>query len=167
MPDLNHKDVVPPYLRPNEKRTTSSGDAVLMWHLRIAQPNAKPLASDYSGSLDSLDRFGPLPAEWIHSLEHFLLDHLLATTDSVISVGVMGCRTGLYIVVIEIEHFETMADLVAGALRTVATANAVPHADEVHCGWAAHHSLAGAQLVAAWLLEHRAEWADPGPANEV
>ncbi|WP_242091151.1 S-ribosylhomocysteine lyase, partial [Microbacterium lacticum] len=36
----------------------------------------------------------------------------------------------------------------------------VPAANEVQCGWGAHHSLEGAQEAVRDFLSHRAEWED-------
>jgi S-ribosylhomocysteine lyase len=150
MPDLDHRHVQPPYLRLTERRTGPNGDVAAMWHLRVAQPNV-----------------AQLPAAVAHSVEHFLFE-LLSRTETIVSVGVMGCRTGFYITAIGVEDYETMADLVAGILTDVAAADAVPHADHVHCGAAENHTLVGAKRVAAWLLNNRDQWADAGPnAQEV
>ena len=38
------------------------------------------------------------------------------------------------------------------------TATAVPACNEKQCGWAASHSLEGAQALARYMLDHRSEW---------
>jgi S-ribosylhomocysteine lyase len=146
MPDLDHTTMVPPFILNTITRTTESGDNVFMWQLRVSQPNVAQLPTDVT-----------------HSLEHFMLHHLLSTTDKILLVAPMGCRTGFYVVALGIDDFEVLADLIAGALETVATATKVPGADDVHCGWAEHHSLVGAQRAAAWLLSRRDDWSNPGP----
>ncbi|WP_020673084.1 S-ribosylhomocysteine lyase [Amycolatopsis nigrescens] len=149
MADLDHRFVAPPYLRLTDRRKTSAG-LVFVWHLRVAQPNIAQISTDT-----------------VHSLEHFIGDYLYNTSDDIITVAPMGCQTGFYIAT-SIEDYDELATLLAGVLERVLEADAVPHADPVHCGWAANHSLGGAQIAAAWLLGRQAEWADPGPdAREV
>jgi S-ribosylhomocysteine lyase len=99
----------------------------------------------------------------MHSLEHFLGDYMREACDAVITVAPMGCQTGFYIVA-TIAEFDRMERLLAEVLQAITSAESVPHADVIHCGWAASHTVDGARTVAAWLLTHRAEWADVGPS---
>ncbi|NKQ55019.1 S-ribosylhomocysteine lyase [Amycolatopsis sp. K13G38] len=149
MADLDHRFVVPPYLRITERKKTSSGDEVYLWQLRLSQPNVAQVS---------------MPV--VHSFEHFLGDTLRATREDVINIAPMGCQTGFYIAAM-IDDYEQMAELIAGVLASIGAATSVPLADPVHCGWAENHSLIGVQELAAWLLRQRSEWADPGPAREL
>ena len=141
MSDIDHRVMVPPFLRVAEQRTAVSGAVVYQWDFRIAQPNVSVLS---------------LPV--IHSLEHFLGSWLRLRNEFVVTVAPMGCQTGFYITAIDIGCFDEMAELVAGVLVDVIKASAVPLADPTACGQADCHSLVGAQRVAEWLLARRAEW---------
>jgi len=141
MADIDHRFMTPPSLRVSERRRTPSGDEVVQWDLRIAQPNVSHIA---------------MPI--IHSLEHFLGSYLRSNSDRITTVAPMGCQTGFYIGAIGISEFDEMAELLAGALEAVGTATEVPLANPVQCGWAENHTLDGAQRLAAWLLLRRDEW---------
>lgn len=150
MPDgIDHRLMVPPFLRIADSRRTPSGDAMVVWDLRIAQPNVTHV---------------PTPA--LHSLEHLLATHLKRRDTSVLNVGVMGCQTGLYINAWT-DSFLRMASLLESALSAVKDAEAVPLANPRECGWAEHHSLEGAQAIAAWLNSTRSQWNDPYGAGGV
>ncbi|TNC22276.1 S-ribosylhomocysteine lyase [Amycolatopsis alkalitolerans] len=135
----------PPYLRLTDRRKTSANGDIYVWHLRIAQPNVSSITDQV-----------------MHSMEHFLGDYMCAAEPDVITVAPMGCRTGFYIAS-TIEKFDDMSKLLADVLGSMLRATDVPHANVVQCGWAANHSLEGAQNIASWLLDRRADWADPGP----
>jgi S-ribosylhomocysteine lyase len=152
MADLDHRYVTPPYLRITSHGGGTGGDAVYLWDLRIAQPNATSV---------------PTPS--IHSLEHFLNRYFRESTtytgdERVFLAAPMGCQTGFYIVSIGIADYVEMSGMLAEALESVAEATAVPLANPVQCGWAEHHSLSGAKELAAWLLRRRPEWHDAGRA---
>lgn len=157
--DLDHRKMSPPHLRVVSDYPTKGGDHVYRWDLRITAPNNPEY--DY------------VPWDTLHSVEHFLGAGLLDRTDlgegrAVAQVGPMGCGTGLYLVSVGIGDVDEMGDLIAGVLATVADADAVPLADVIHCGRASLHNLDGAQFIASFLLDARADWADLGPdAREI
>lgn len=149
MPDLDHRSVEPPYLRIADRRSAPTGGAIVLWHLRISQPNVASIS---------------WPA--LHSIEHFLIYELRSAENAISLAAPMGCGTGLYIVANGLDDFQPMAALVADALTAITLASEIPYATEIHCGHAENHSLVGAQRVAAWLLSRRADWANAG-ANAV
>ena len=53
----------------------------------------------------------------------------------------------------------TMGDTLGATLQDLLTASEVPAANEIQCGWGAHHDLEGAQAAARAFLDQRAEWA--------
>ena len=53
---------------------------------------------------------------------------------------------------------DDVLDLVQATLQDVLTATEVPAANEVQCGWGAHHTLDGAQQAAREFLAQRAVW---------
>ena len=66
---------------------------------------------------------------------------------------------GFY-VLLEGEHdVEGFAPVLEATLTDLLTATEVPAANEVQCGWGAHHTLEGAQAAARTFLDRRAEWA--------
>lgn len=141
--DLDHRTMVPPFLRESHRLHVPDGPDVAVWDLRVGQPNVTRL-----------------PGPVVHSLEHALLVYLRAH-DTIVSAAPMGCGTGFYIITLGTLDFAALSGLVADALRALESASEVPHANTVQCGAAAYHSLTGAQEVARWLLSRRDEWADP------
>lgn len=140
--DYDHTTVKAPYLVLVEHRPNRAS----LWHFRGLQPN-----------VDSI------PGDTAHSIEHFLIHYLRKTHDQFVIAGLMGCMTGYYLVAVDLSNFDQMSDLVAGALTAATEADAVPLADEVHCGQFRNHDLPGAQDLARRLLDQRAEWGSPGP----
>jgi S-ribosylhomocysteine lyase len=151
MGDLDHTTVQAPYLRLTETYPTPNGDVIALWDMRIAQPNQNRVQSHA-----------------MHSIEHSLIYALRQSAPRVFLAAPMGCATGMYITAINITDYDEMEANLVEALTWLSKADAVPWADEVHCGMAADHDLAGAQEVAAELLSRRAEWRSPGPdAREI
>jgi S-ribosylhomocysteine lyase len=145
VPDLNHKDMCPPFLRVVDKYPTPLGDRVVEWDLRLSQPN--------NGE--------PVSPAVLHSLEHCLTVYLREADPHIFLARPFGCGTGLSIAAINLDDFDAMSDRLAGALQSILTATEVPLANEIQCGYAALHTLAGAQRHAKDLLERRDEWAHP------
>jgi S-ribosylhomocysteine lyase len=139
MTDIDHRTMHPPFLRISFRSANDAG--VVVWDLRIAQPNVSHI---------------PMPV--VHSLEHFLGQDLRARSDAVAVVAPMGCQTGFYIVTIGIDSADVMHDLVASSLTKIVEAKVVPLANERECGWAENHSLIGVQRLALWLLSRRNSW---------
>ncbi|SFE43453.1 S-ribosylhomocysteine lyase /quorum-sensing autoinducer 2 (AI-2) synthesis protein LuxS [Actinacidiphila alni] len=138
--DLDHRRMTPPFIRESHRARSGETD-VIVWDLRIGQPNVSRV-----------------PAPVMHSMEHALIAYLRRDGPAVIHAAPMGCGTGLYLVTFVLD-FEEIARLVASALESLLRATEVPMADTAQCGAAEHHTLSGAQEVARWLLRHRAEWA--------
>lgn len=72
----------------------------------------------------------------------------------------MGCQTGFYIALLNMENYEDVLQLIERTLNDVLAATEVPACNVVQCGWAASHSLEGAQEIARYLLSKRAEWTE-------
>ena len=70
----------------------------------------------------------------------------------------MGCRTGFYLLMRGDHTPEKVAPLVEATLNDLLEAQAVPAANEIQCGWGAHHSLEGAKSAAQSFLEKKSEW---------
>jgi S-ribosylhomocysteine lyase len=141
MADIDHRCMLPPFLRITERIQAQGGGAVYLWDLRIAQPNVSSVE---------------MPV--MHSVEHFLTVEMRSRDDRILNVGPMGCQTGLYITAVDFGDHEGMSELLSQALGAILDADQIPLADVRSCGWAANHSLAGAKNVAGWLLRHRDQW---------
>jgi S-ribosylhomocysteine lyase len=144
--DLDHRTVQAPYLRLTETYPGPQGDVLALWHLRIEQPNTDSIRLDT-----------------MHSLEHGLIYGLRLVDPRVRLAAPMGCRTGLYIIALNVLDYDEMESAVVDALTALLERDTVPWADEAHCGMYVEHDLKGAQELATALLERRDEWATPGP----
>lgn len=139
--NLDHRTVAAPYLRVADRKTLPAGDRLTKFDVRFTQPNVAHLES-----------------ETVHSLEHLMAEHMRNHTDAVIDVSPMGCRTGFYVLLAGDLTPEEFEPVLAATLEDVLAATEVPAANEVQCGWGAHHSLEGAQAAARAFLDARAEW---------
>ena len=77
----------------------------------------------------------------LHSLEHLMAENIRNHFDNVVDVSPMGCQTGFYLTVINHDQYDEILD-------------------EVQCGWAASHTLEGAQELAREMLSKKNEWKD-------
>ena len=132
--NLDHTKVVAPYIREN-------GDKIYKYDIRFCQPNKEHLK---------------MPS--LHSLEHLIAELIRNHLDNVLDFGPMGCQTGFYLSVINNNSYEDIEEALAKTLEDVLVAIEVPACNEVQCGWAASHSLEGAQEEAKKFLEKRSEW---------
>lgn len=139
--NLDHRTVAAPYIRIADRKVLPAGDVLTKFDIRFTQPNV--------GHLDS---------EAVHSLEHLMAEHMRDHTDAVIDISPMGCRTGFYALLVGEHTPESFAPLLAETLEDILEATEVPAANEIQCGWGAHHSLTGAQEAARTYLAAREEW---------
>jgi S-ribosylhomocysteine lyase len=58
------------------------------------------------------------------------------------------------------EDYDDVVNMVEQTLKDVLDAKEVPACTELQCGWAASHSLEGAQELARNLLAKRNEWTE-------
>ncbi len=116
---------------------------IFKYDLRLCQPNKAHM---------------DMPA--LHSLEHLLAELARNHSDKVLDIGPMGCQTGFYVSLINEDSYENALDLIEATLKDVLVATEVPACNEVQCGWAASHSLKGAQALAQALLDKRSEWTE-------
>ena len=58
------------------------------------------------------------------------------------------------------DDYDGVLSIIEQTLNDVLTATEVPACNEMQCGWAASHSLEGAQALAKGLLAKRSEWTD-------
>ena len=139
--NLDPRTVVAPYVRLADTKALPAGDVIEKYDVRFTQPNVAHLE---------------MPT--VHSLEHLFAEHSRNHTDRVIVFSPMGCQTGFYLTLAGQWVYEDVLALVEATLQDVLGADEVPAANEVQCGWGAHHSLAGAQDAARAFLAERAQW---------
>lgn len=96
----------------------------------------------------------------LHSLEHLMAENSRNHHDRIIDIGPMGCQTGFYLAVLNDDSYENILQVVENTLKDVLNATEVPACNEVQCGFAASHSLEGAQELARELLNKRNEWTE-------
>ncbi|QTE31319.1 S-ribosylhomocysteine lyase [Pengzhenrongella sicca] len=139
--NLDHRTVAAPFVRVADTKTLPHGDLLTKYDVRFCQPNT--------------DR---LPMPTVHSLEHMMAEHMRNHSGDVIDVSPMGCQTGFYVLMQGEHTYEEFLAVLEATLVDVSTATEVPAANEVQCGWAASHTLEGAQAAAIAFLADRAQW---------
>ena len=138
--ELDHRLVDAPYIRVADRTDLGGGVEIIKYDLRFCQPNKAHLGT-----------------EAIHSVEHMMANFMRNYTDKLIGFAPMGCRTGFYAITNGMEQDELLS-AVESALNDILNATEVPAANEVQCGWGAHHSLEGAQEAARNFLAAKDEW---------
>lgn len=138
--NLDHRAVAAPFVRIADRKELPGGDGLVKYDVRFKQPNVEHLE---------------MPT--VHSLEHMLAEHLRNHTDALIDFSPMGCQTGFYALMLNVET-EDFLEILEKGLNDVLNATEVPAANEVQCGWGESHSLEGAKEAARELLSKRAEW---------
>ncbi|WP_316667757.1 S-ribosylhomocysteine lyase [uncultured Propionibacterium sp.] len=139
--NLDHRTVAAPFIRVADVRRLPAGDALTKYDVRFCQPNKEHLEMVA-----------------VHSIEHSFAECVRNHSDAVIDFGPMGCQTGFYLIMAGEPDVPATCDLVERTLRDVLGLTEVPAANEVQCGWGAHHSLEAAQAAASEMLSHRGEW---------
>ncbi|MBC2064487.1 S-ribosylhomocysteine lyase [Listeria welshimeri] len=139
--NLDHTKVKAPYVRLAGTKVGLHGDEIYKYDVRFKQPNKEHM---------------DMPA--LHSLEHLMAELARNHTDKLVDISPMGCQTGFYVSFINHSDYDDVLEILATTLTDVLAATEVPACNEVQCGWAASHSLEGAQALAAEFLAKRDEW---------
>lgn len=139
--NLDHRTVAAPYVRLADTKTLPAGDVIEKYDLRFTQPNRTHLDMSV-----------------VHSVEHLFAEHARNHSDRVIDFSPMGCQTGFYLILAGTWEYDDVLALVEATLRDILDATEVPAANEVQCGWGAHHTLTGAQDAARAFLAARDGW---------
>lgn len=143
--ELDHRRLKVPSVKLRSARQGPAGDAMYCVDLRIRRPNADAC----------------LTSTELHSLEHFLLEGLQRELpENFVSVGLMGCRTGFYLVLMNEGRADRICSVLQEILEAVQSATSVPYARIDQCGNWRDHSVERAQVVAREILAHRATWLD-------
>ncbi|BEG56476.1 S-ribosylhomocysteine lyase LuxS [Helicobacter sp. NHP21005] len=143
--NLDHRKVKAPYVRVAGRKVGTKGDVIVKYDVRLKQPNKAHMQ---------------MPS--LHSLEHLVAELIRNHADYVLDFSPMGCQTGFYLMVLNHDNYDEILDLLEKTMHDVLQAKEVPACNEVQCGWAASHSLEGAQTLAREFLDKRGEWSEVG-----
>lgn len=141
--NLDHTKVVAPYVRLAGKMQGENGDDIYKYDIRFKQPNKEHM--DMPG---------------LHSLEHLMAENIRNHSDKIVDLSPMGCQTGFYVSLINHKDYDDVLNIIEKTIQDVLNATDVPACNEVQCGWAASHSLVGAQTIAREFLDKRNQWHD-------
>ncbi|RYG71657.1 S-ribosylhomocysteine lyase [Lentibacillus lipolyticus] len=139
--NLDHTKVQAPYVRLVGVTTGTNGDKVYKYDIRFKQPN-----------IAHMDMPG------LHSIEHLMAENIRNHLDNVLDIGPMGCQTGFYLAILNNDSYDDVVVALEKTLNDVLEAEEVPACNKVQCGWAANHSLEGAQAIAKEMLAGKNEW---------
>lgn len=143
--ELDHRLLKAPRVKLRSANPGPNGDIVYCVDLRVNRPNA----GQYLTSTE------------LHSVEHFLLEGLQRyLPQNFLSIGIMGCQTGFYIVLLNEGRAETVCNVLENILNDMLNATEVPYTNIEQCGNYQNHSLEQAQAVARRILTARTEWLD-------
>lgn len=140
--ELDHRRLKAPHVKLRSAKPGAAGDVVYSVDLRINLPNSVFLS----------------PTE-MHSFEHFLLwGFQKYMPQNFISIGLMGCQTGFYLVLLNEGRSEAVMDVYEKILNDILVAAEVPYANIEQCGNYKNHSLEMAQALAQRVLDAKADW---------
>jgi S-ribosylhomocysteine lyase len=110
--ELDHRQLKAPSVKLRSFTVGPKGDVVYCVDLRISQPN---------------EEFVPITE--MHSLEHFLLAGFQKYLPlNFISIGLMGCQTGFYLVLFNEGRAEEICNVYENILNDILDASEVPYA---------------------------------------
>lgn len=140
--ELDHRLLKAPHVKLRSFTEGQTGDVVYAVDLRINPPNVTFLSSTE-----------------MHSFEHFLLAGFQKyMPKNFISIGLMGCQTGFYLVLFNEGRAPAILDVYERILNDILTASEVPYANIVQCGNYKNHSLELAQQLARRVLDANCNW---------
>lgn len=143
--ELDHRLLKAPTLKLRSARPGPGGDVVYSIDLRLKRPN--------TGEVLSITE--------MHSLEHFLLEGFNCyLPENFISVGLMGCQTGFYLVFLNEGRADVLCEILEKILNDILAASGVPYQRIDQCGNYQNHSLELSQAIAREVLAARADWLD-------
>lgn len=140
--ELDHRLLKAPHVKLRSFTQGPTGDVVYAVDLRINLPNVTFLSSTE-----------------MHSFEHFLLEGFQKyMPQNFISIGLMGCQTGFYLILFNEGSAKAISDVYEKILNDILVASEVPYANIEQCGNYKNHSLELAQQLAKRLLEAKSNW---------
>ncbi len=141
--ELDHRRLKAPHVKLRSATPGANGDVVYCVDLRINRPNA----GQYLSSTE------------LHSVEHFLLEGFQRyLPKNFLSIGIMGCQTGFYLVLLNEGNARKICEVYKNILTDMLSAREVPYANIEQCGNYQSHNLELAQNVARKLLEAQSNW---------
>ncbi len=140
--EVDHRRLKAPHVKLRSITEGRQGDVVYCVDLRINRPNTAFLSSTE-----------------MHSFEHFMLwGFQKYLPQNFLSIGLMGCQTGFYLVLINEGRSDIICSTYERILGDILNAAEVPYANIAQCGNYKNHSLEAAQQLARRVLEAKAEW---------
>ena len=140
--ELDHRLLKAPHVKLRSATAGKAGDVAYCVDLRITKPNEECMSMTE-----------------LHSLEHFLLAGFRRyLPESFLSVGIMGCQTGFYLVLLNEGDAERIFEAYGKILTDILKADEVPYAKVSECGNFRNHSLPLAKKAARRVLDARADW---------
>jgi S-ribosylhomocysteine lyase len=140
--ELDHQKLKAPHVKLRALTTGENGDGVYSVDLRINRPNMEYLSTTE-----------------MHSFEHFLLQGFKKyMPENFISVGLMGCQTGFYLILLNEGDAQKICDIYEKILNDILVAAEVPYANIRECGHFENHNLGLAQDLARKLLQAKPQW---------
>ncbi len=140
--ELDHRLLTAPHVKLRSYTVGQNGDVVYCVDLRIKRPNTEVLTITE-----------------LHSLEHFLLEGFQRYLQgNFISIGIMGCQTGFYLVLLNEGNADKICRVYETILGDILTAKRVPYTSIQECGNYQNHDLGLAQDIARAILERRSDW---------
>ncbi|GAB4454497.1 MAG: S-ribosylhomocysteine lyase [Anaerolineales bacterium] len=140
--ELDHRLLKAPHVKLRSFTEGPKGDVVFAVDLRINRPNVEFLSTTE-----------------MHSFEHFLLwGFQKYMKENFISVGLMGCQTGFYLILYNEGRAEKILSAYEAILNDILVAGEVPYANIQQCGNYKNHSLELAQKLARRVLDAKANW---------
>jgi S-ribosylhomocysteine lyase len=140
--ELDHRSLRAPTVKLRSFTVGAHCDVVFCVDLRITRPNTEVL------SITEL-----------HSMEHFLLAGFLKyLPENFISIGIMGCQTGFYLVLLNEGDARVICGVYEHILNDILAADRVPFESISQCGNFRNHSLELAQNVARRILQAESDW---------
>jgi len=141
--ELDHRLLKAPHVKLRSFTEGKNGDVVYCVDLRINRPNA----NDYLSTTE------------LHSVEHFLLEGFRRyLPENFLSVGIMGCQTGFYLVLLNEGNALKICSVYKNILTDMLSATKVPYASIRECGNYKNHNLELAQNIARRVLDAQSNW---------
>ncbi len=141
--EIDHRLLKAPSIKLRSATSGDRGDVVYCVDLRLRRPNA----GEYLSAAES------------HSVEHFLLAGFRRCLPvNFVSVGIMGCRTGFYLTLLNEGRAQIVCHVLEDILTAMQSAAAVPYARIDQCGNFRNHSLQLARKVAREVLQCKSTW---------
>jgi S-ribosylhomocysteine lyase len=140
--ELDHRRLKAPSVKLRSANEGARGDVVYCVDLRITKPNTQFL-----------------PIVEMHSFEHLLLEGFQKyLPKNFISIGLMGCQTGFYLVLLNEGNAEVICNVYERILKDILAASEVPYANIEQCGNYQNHDLDLAKALARKILDAKPGW---------